>query len=305
MERDPSPKEVFRYSGAFPSSDSEKSGFADVISLVSSDVGVPTDLSHLYLNSGGEAWANLGFWKESNRYGEACAELARVLGKLGELSEESRVLDLGFGCGEQFRIWQREFGVPFEHLTGLNISKPQYQFAKNKYSDPNRSPELILGGIEKLTAFPDKHFDRVIALDSFYFFPNRDKVVSQIFRILKPGGIFSSTEIFLSDRRIGFWENAKRSLIAWAARMPRSGWTSAEKIIESYSSQGFLFEALERIDPYVFEGFSDFLLSKTREKDSGMPGRLKTRYKILADYLGSEAIKKHFEYWIYKVRRPK
>lgn len=305
MERDFSTTEISRILPASPDIESEKSGLVDVISLLSSDVGVPTDLSHLYLNMGGEAWANLGYWKDASCYSDACKALARQIGKLGELRSDSVVLDLGFGCGEQFRIWEKDYGVPIRNITGINVSRSQFQFTKARYSKQEDRPELILGGMEKLTEIPSGSFDRVVALDSFYFFPRRESVVAEIYRILKPGGIFASAEIFLSDRKLGLWEDWKRSLIATMSRMPKSARTSPEKIIASYSAQGFLFEVLDRIDPYIFLGFSEFLHSKVKESDSILPGSLKTRYKLLADYLGSESIKRHFEYWIYKVRKPK
>ncbi len=304
MEQDPRQKDISQSISFSAKIEPESSGFADFLSLFRSKEGVPTDLSHLYLNEKNEAWANLGYWKDTTQYGNACKDLAKFLGRLAELSSETKLLDIGFGCGEQFRIWEKEFEVPLKNITGTNISKSQFKFTKDRYSNTDSIPNLILGGSEVLTEFADKSFDRIIALDSFYFVPNRNTVISEIYRILKPGGVFVSAEIFLSDRKIPFWEELKRSAIVWGARIPRSGLTSAEKIIASYSSQGFLFEVLDRIDPYVFWGFSEFLLSHMKN-DSKIPKNLKARYKMFGEYLGSESIKKHFEYWVYKVRKPK
>lgn len=76
-----------------------------------------------------------------------------------------------------------------------------------------------------------------------------------------------------------------------------------EGIVSEYSAVGFNFEVLERIDPFVFPGFSQFILEKIKSEKK-IPKRLAGRYEMLGEYFGSEKIKKHFEYWIYKVRKP-
>ncbi|WP_246050636.1 class I SAM-dependent methyltransferase [Leptospira langatensis] len=265
--------------------------------------GTPTDLSHLYLNEEGESWANLGYWKEEVRYGKACEQLARILGTLGELGPGSKVLDLGFGCGDQFRVWEKDFGVSLRNIYGINISKSQYEFARSRYKNSEPSPNLILGSVKALREFPENFFDSVLGLDSLYFIPGRRSWSEEVYRILKPGGVFASAEILLADRKNTFFEILKRSLILRLASMS-TDLSNAEGLLSLYSSKGFRLETIERIDPFVFSGFSNFIFSHIRDPLSKIPQNLKSRYEMLAEYFASETIKKHFEYWIYKVRKP-
>lgn len=299
MEDLPFKKEIFqRHHSSFPA----KTEIWPKVRLLFGREGIPTDLSHLYLNEDGESWANLGYWENTKEYGTACANLAEYLGKLAGLNRDSKLLDLGFGCGDQFRIWENTFGVNVSDIYGINISKIQTEFAKRRYDGKTSSPNFILGSVETLAEFEDNCFDVVLALDSLYFFPDRNNLVREIYRIVKPGGVFVSSEILFSDRKISYWETFKRNLISRMAKMSRD-LKKVEGIVSEYSAVGFNFEVLERIDPFVFPGFSQFILEKIKSEKK-IPKRLAGRYEMLGEYFGSEKIKKHFEYWIYKVRKP-
>ncbi len=299
MEDLPYKKEIsLRHHSPFPT----KTEIWPKVKLLFGREGIPTDLSHLYLNEPGESWANLGYWEHTKEYGTACANLAEHLGALAGLDGDSKLLDLGFGCGDQFKIWENTFGVNVSNIYGINISKIQIEFAKRRYEGRGSSPNLILGSAEGLSEFEDRTFDAVLALDSLYFMPNRNRLVGEIYRILKPGGVFVSAEILLSDRKISYWETFKRNLISKMAKMS-SDLKKVEGIVSEYSAIGFNFEVLERIDPFVFPGFSQFILEKIKSEKK-IPKRLAGRYEMLGEYFGSETIKKHFEYWIYKVRKP-
>ncbi|TGL63392.1 class I SAM-dependent methyltransferase [Leptospira sarikeiensis] len=300
MEDYPLKKETFTHH-YFPTTP-KTNLWSSVQLLFGGEEGIPTDLSHLYLNESGGSWANLGFWEETDDYSTACEDLAEHLGRVAGLNQNSKILDIGFGCGDQFRIWENLFEVSPKNITALNISKTQLEYAKSKYKDKTSSPDLILGSLEKLEEFENESFDIVLGLDSLYFIPNRELLISEVYRILKKGGAFVSAEILFADRKISFWESWKRSLIVRMARMSPD-LKNVEEIVSDYSVLGFNFEVLERIDPFVFPGFSEFILSKIRS-DKKIPKRLANRYKMLGEYFGSETIKKHFEYWIYKVRKP-
>ncbi|TGK07505.1 SAM-dependent methyltransferase [Leptospira semungkisensis] len=303
MEDRPLKREISDFSFPTSARPPKPSFFSRMKTLLRSKEGIPTDLSHLYLNDEGSSWANLGYWKEEVRYGKACEHLANHLGTLGELGPGSRILDLGFGCGDQFQVWEKEFGVSIQNIYGINVSKSQYEYTRSRYKNSESSPNLILGSVKALSKFPENYFDSVLGLDSLYFIPNRKSWSEEVYRILKPGGVFASAEILLADRKNTFFEILKRSLIIRLASIS-GDLSNAEGILSLYSSKGFRLETIERIDPFVFSGFSNFLFSHIKDPSSRIPQSLKGRYEMLAEYLASETIKKHFEYWMYKVRKP-
>ena len=71
---------------------------------------------------------------------------------------------------------------------GVDISRPMIEQAKEKATKyPNVDLRFMLGDAESLD-FPDSTFDLVISNMSFHFFPNQTKALSEMFRVLKPGG---------------------------------------------------------------------------------------------------------------------
>ena len=78
------------------------------------------DLAELHLNINPttqaieSSWGNLGYWKDSNNgqdivhYPQACQQLAMEVALIADLSPEHKLLDTGFGCGDQLLIWIKE-----------------------------------------------------------------------------------------------------------------------------------------------------------------------------------------------------
>lgn len=93
-------------------------------------------------------------------------------------------LDLGCGTGELMnRILLRDSG---KILTGIDLSENMLREAKAKLG--NRAL-LLLGDSERLP-FGGGSFDVVFCNDSFHHYPAPDRVLSEIRRVLKPGGTF-------------------------------------------------------------------------------------------------------------------
>ena len=77
-------------------------------------------------------------------------------------------------------------------ITGVTIN--QYQVNRgneiNKKVGLAENCVLKQGDFCKLAAFKDNTFDKVFAIESTCHAPNRCDVYDQVFRVLKPGGIF-------------------------------------------------------------------------------------------------------------------
>lgn len=99
------------------------------------------------------------------------------------------VLDIGCGGGAALKR-MTEY-VREGHLTGLDHSAVSVQAA----SDFNRK-EIEAGKMDILEAsveqmpFPDQSFDKIITIESFYFWPSPEENLREVFRVLKEGGRF-------------------------------------------------------------------------------------------------------------------
>lgn len=113
-----------------------------------------------------------------------------LLAKLEETPYE-RALDLGCGTGEVMkRILDAD---STKILTGLDLSENMIAEAKKKLG--NRA-SLVLGDSEHLP-FADGSFDKVYCNDSFHHYPSPENVLVEIFRVLKPGGMFVLADSWL------------------------------------------------------------------------------------------------------------
>lgn len=103
-----------------------------------------------------------------------------------DLSTESHVLELGSGPGI---LWQRNLDrIPEKWQITLSDFSPG-MLAEARYSLGDNGHHFNFVVVEAQTIpFEDHYFDAVIANHMLYHVPDRNKVYSEISRILKPSG---------------------------------------------------------------------------------------------------------------------
>ena len=106
-----------------------------------------------------------------------------ILKKLSEIPYHT-ALDLGCGTGEMMRLILQQ--KKDKSLYGIDLSEKMLEVAKEKLGN---HVNLILSDSEQLP-FSDSFFDVVYCNDSFHHYPAPDKVLSEVYRVLKPNGIF-------------------------------------------------------------------------------------------------------------------
>lgn len=106
-----------------------------------------------------------------------------ILKKLSEIPYHT-ALDLGCGTGEMMRLILQQ--NKDKSLYRIDLSEKMLEVAKEKLGN---HVNLILSDSEQLP-FSDSFFDVVYCNDSFHHYPAPDKVLSEVYRVLKPNGIF-------------------------------------------------------------------------------------------------------------------
>lgn len=106
-----------------------------------------------------------------------------ILKKISEIPYHT-ALDLGCGTGEMMRLILQQ--NKDKSLYGIDLSEKMLEVAKEKLGN---HVNLILSDSEQLP-FSDSFFDVVYCNDSFHHYPAPDKVLSEVYRVLKPNGIF-------------------------------------------------------------------------------------------------------------------
>lgn len=114
-----------------------------------------------------------------------------------ELDAESRVLDLGAGYGGAARYLASNFGC---HVTALNLSEAENERnrAMNRAAGLDHLIEVVDGNFEQVPG-PDRQYDLVWSQDAILHSPNREQVIREAARVLKPGGHLLFTDPMQAD----------------------------------------------------------------------------------------------------------
>lgn len=118
-----------------------------------------------------------------------------------ELLPESRVLDIGCGGGETLR---RMAGyISGGHLTGVDHSSLSVEMSSsmNRETVESGKMDIVRASVSALP-FEDNSFDRVITVESFYFWPDPENDLREVLRVLDSGGIFLITADIHGDAEL-------------------------------------------------------------------------------------------------------
>jgi len=114
------------------------------------------------------------------------------------IKEGMKVLDVGCGVGGPAREIAKFTGA---HITGLNNNDYQIDRATHYAQKEGLSKQLtFVKGDFMQMSFPDNSFDAVYAIEATVHAPTLEGIYSEIFRVLKPGGIFGVYEWLMTDQ---------------------------------------------------------------------------------------------------------
>lgn len=142
-------------------------------------------------------------------------EYEMIVGAL-KLSGDELLLDLACGPG----IFSRPLARLLDRgrVVGLDLSEPMLNYAGRKARDQEIGNLTLIHGSALDLPFPENEFDRINCCGAVHLFPDIPKALSEIFRVLKTNGIFT-TAVFRNwlpgetSRKIADWQYRK-----WGAK---------------------------------------------------------------------------------------
>lgn len=106
---------------------------------------------------------------------------------LGVVNEGESVLDIGCGAGVD-TIFAAKMTGPFGKVVGIDLIPEMLQRAKANLKLVNLNYVTYEEASSDKLSFADENFDVVISNGVFNLVPDKTKALSEVFRVLKPGG---------------------------------------------------------------------------------------------------------------------
>lgn len=106
-----------------------------------------------------------------------------------KIAPEDEILDIGCGGGATLQRMSAE--VFSGHLTGVDYSPVSVETSleTNRQDVENGKMKIVEGSVEALP-FSENAFDKIVTVESFYFWPAPQENLKEVFRVLKKGGTF-------------------------------------------------------------------------------------------------------------------
>ena len=106
---------------------------------------------------------------------------------LGNVNEGESVLDIGCGSGVD-TIFAAKMTGPTGKVVGIDLMPEMLLRAKENLTLANLDNVTYEEASAERLSFTDKNFDVVISNGAFNLVPDKAKALSEVFRVLKPGG---------------------------------------------------------------------------------------------------------------------
>lgn len=146
-----------------------------------------------------------------------------------KLKKGARVLDLGCGNGWAAR-YMAERTAPTGTAVGIDASSEMIAIAR-AVSEGNPAVSFVQGRFEALP-FEDDSFDHAYSMEALYYADDLDKALSEIRRVVKPGGILSfCTDFYTDNPTCHHWPEKMQipmtllSQAEWTERFAAAGFT--------------------------------------------------------------------------------
>ncbi|NJO23791.1 MAG: class I SAM-dependent methyltransferase, partial [Sphingomonadales bacterium] len=140
------------------------------------------------------------FWPDLDPpWTQATIEDVRFVADRLGVDGTSRLVDLGCGSGCFLRFAARDLG---RHIIGIDANPMAVRLAQERCAGLLDKISVRTGDIGE-TGFPPATFDGAGNLDVLLFVPDKEKVLREVARILKPGAHFAGTTFELRGAELG------------------------------------------------------------------------------------------------------
>ncbi len=207
---------------------------------------------------------------------------------LAELKAGETVLDLGSGGGIDVLLSARRVG-PTGRAYGLDMTDEMLALAReNQRKSGVENVEFLKGEIEHIP-LPDNSVDVIISNCVINLSADKDRVLREAFRVLKPGGRFAVSDVVTRGH---VPDSVRENMLLWVgciagalddyqyvAKLARAGFDAIEieptRVYNIEDARGFLTGQgidVDRIAPLVQDKFMSAFIRATKPNTCCAPG---------------------------------
>lgn len=170
---------------------------------------------------------------DDDDYRAASDRTSEIIATEAGIDGSSHVLDVGSGCGNFLIYLAGRFGCRCE---GLDLSKERVAFARQKLAEESRERPLGVRfhhGSATAMPYQNDRFSHVVSQDALFLVPDKPRSHAEIYRVLRPGGIFTFSDFLqpkkeISERaRVHVYDrvkwNAGYSLVGYQVALEEAG----------------------------------------------------------------------------------
>jgi arsenite methyltransferase len=130
-------------------------------------------------------WAEQGKGEEMEAHHISITEQTLVLMKL---KPGDRVLDLGCGAGWASRLIAKAVDGPERsgQVIGLDVSDEMIRRARA--ASPEYDNLMFVVGSAQQVPWEENFFDKVLSVESFYYYADQERALAELFRVMAPKG---------------------------------------------------------------------------------------------------------------------
>ncbi|KAF9944279.1 hypothetical protein BGZ70_004838 [Mortierella alpina] len=243
-------------------------------------------LQHAFLNLELTGWwFNMGLWDKGRgmRFQDACKALVRkVTCDLG-IDEESHILDVGFGCGDQ-DVYMAQLYRPAQ-ITGITIEPIQHHVAQElikrtelpgtcvqlHVADASYLPQFlketpsVFEELSSKAAPGQSHFTHVVSIDSAYHYNTRASFLQNAAQVLEPntGRLAMADMILAKPAPTCALGRAIFNAVFGALNVPVVNMKTMEAYKQDLVDAGFVDIEIECIEDRVFSGLANYIQDQT------------------------------------------
>jgi ubiquinone/menaquinone biosynthesis C-methylase UbiE len=162
--------------------------------------------------------------------------------------EDKHVLEVGCGNGTQ-SIYIHENFKPAS-MKGVDINSNNIELA-NSINGSHDNLEFIVDDAQQLENIPDNSVDTLLCIESAFHYPDKDRFMQQVHRVLKADGQFLIADILSRSYKNRYF------LERWKRKMSYHHWTE-DHYMETFRKNNLQVDYTENITDDIKKGYTGY-----------------------------------------------